>query len=259
MYKYMVMLFLVSFPFSSCPNEAIEDLLSEEILAIDIFDDSLYQEDPVFRFKKQKVHVVCSAALIPHMYEQRKRQYIRSLKRISQLGYQPYVVESCVAGPTFFDEYSSRVFYSRSNDSSLKNKGVNESVSMLKAFEAWNDIDDNDMILKLTGRYYLQSDKILRFLENNPQVDALAKFEKMERVSVLTGCFAMKFGLFKEMLRAFDYDKMERELICVEHEVGPYLNMLARQGKKVVRVENLGVEANVFGFIGSHEHDVVYW
>ena len=230
-------------------------------LSIDgLFDQATgnaYLDMPkLLKLMKRRIHIVCTAALIPIRYNQRKNQYIRSLNVLRRYGYDPYVVESCVAGPTFLDEHCNNVCYTLSNDAQLRNKGVNESVSLLMALEKWQFKDD-DIILKLTGRYLLQSDALLRFLENNEDVVALAKYAKENYSTVLTGCFAMRCDLMKKMYASFDYDWMEREMICVEHEVGPHLDELEKFGFKLVRAEHLGVEANVFGESGMD--GIVYW
>ncbi len=210
----------------------------------------------LLKLMKRNIRVVCTAAIIPRRYEQRKNQYIRSIQTLEGHGYSPYVVESCVAGPTFLDEYCNNVCYTLSNNAYLKNKGVNESVSLLMALQKWN-FNDDDIILKLTGRYVLQFDKLLRLLEEADDVAAVAKFEQMDRSSVLTGCFAMRYDLMKQMYASYDYEKLEKEMICIEHEVGPYLEQLEKEGFKLIRLGLLGIEANVFGGGGSDK--LTYW
>lgn len=219
-------------------------------------------KEKIARLMKRKIKVLCTAAIIPIKEEERKQQYSKALHRVIEFGYRPYIVESCVSGPSYFDGMSSTVFYSLSNNPALRNKGVNEFVSMIKAFQHW-DFDDEDMIIKLTGRYYFMSDSFIRFIEDAEDVDAAAKFVTVPAGptkgvdAVLTGCFAMKCGEFKKMLNHFDYDWLEREMICVEHVVGPYLNVLAQKGFRVSRRDRLDLEANMFYTHGSSE--ISYW
>lgn len=231
---------------------AVDDLISA------INDDRFSIDIPkLLRLMKRRIHIVCTAALIPMKYERRKNQYIRSFNRLIEFGYHPYIVEPCEQGPTFLEDYSKHLFYSRSNDLSLKNKGINESVSILKAFNAW-DFDEHDIIIKLTGRYFFLSDAFIRLLEDNEELMGAAKFEPFYNIdAALTGCFALRFDLFKEMLASFDYEKMEKESICIEHEVGPYMNTLAARGFNIARVEVLRVEANMFYTLGSEA--ISYW
>lgn len=228
------------------------------VVAIDaLFNNSPLIDMPkLLRLMKRKIHVVCTAALIPIKYEERKFQYMRGINRIIDLGYHPYVAESCVFGTSFLDDCSKRVLYTSSNNAALKNKGVNESVSLLSGLWYWN-FDDDDIILKLTGRYFLQSDAIIRLLEDDEDIVALAKFEKRDISSVLTGCFAMRCDLMKEMYASYDYDVMERDMICIEHAVGPYLDKLEEKGSKIIRVDCLDVEANMFFTQGTDE--ISYW
>lgn len=217
--------------------------------------------EKIYRLMKRKIHVVCTAAIIPIKADERKMQYIRSLSAINQFGYRPYIIESCVQGRTFLDDWAKQVLYTQTNDSRLQNKGVNEFTSMLHAFNYW-EFNDDDIIVKLTGRYVLRSDAFIRFLEDADDVDCAAKFVTVSMGdnsidAVLTGCFAMRFNLFKEMLESFDYEKFEREMICVEHAVGPHLNAITEAGVKVVRREKLDVEANMFYSHGSSE--ISYW
>jgi 5S rRNA maturation endonuclease (ribonuclease M5) len=233
---------------------AIDGLLSRILHGVDIIK--------LERLMKRKIHVLCTAAILPIKYEERKQQYTRALKRVSEFCYKPYIVESCVPGPTFLNDLSTEVLHTLSNNPHLKNKGVNEFVSMIKAFEHWS-FNDDDIIVKLTGRYFFQNDAFLRFLEDSSDIDCAAKFVTVPAGptkgvdAVLTGCFAMRCDLFKQMLTFFDYDWLEREMMCVEHVVGPYLNTLATKGIKVSRQDRLHVEANMFYTQGSDE--ISYW
>lgn len=230
-------------------------------LAVDTLfsaEDNTIDMPKLMQLMKRRIHVFCSSALIPKRWQQRQNQYVRSIEALISYGYYPYVAESCAAAPTFFDAYTNRVFYTLSNNASLNNKGVNESVSLLLGLQQCNFADE-DIILKITGRYFLQSDYIIRMLEDNPEIEALAKFVPITDTidAVLTGCFALRFDRFKEMLATFDYDKMEREMICVEYEVAAYLNREAKNGLKVMRTDRLDMEANMFGIDGSDE--LTYW
>ncbi len=223
------------------------------------FTPHVMNVEKIFRLMKRRIHVIGTAAIIPTLYEQRKKQYTRAINRIVEFGYHPYIVESCVRGPTFLDGLSKNTLYSKTNNASLKNKGVNEFKSLLYAFNEW-PFDDDDIIVKLTGRYFFQMDTLIRFLEDADDVDCAAKFLTVPITgvdAVLTGCFAMRFGLFKEMLEFFDYDELESGMVCVEHVVGPYLNNLSKKGYNVMRRQKLDVEANMFYTHGSNE--ISYW
>jgi len=190
--------------------------------------------------------IIYTAALINDKYEMRKDEYIRGIKTLDIYGYKPYIVESCKEpGVTFFDSYSPYVFYAYTNNATLKNKGVNECMSLIAAFKHYN-FDDNDMIIKLTGRYYFNSDKFFKAIQDNPNVDAFATRTPWNYDAVCTGCFALRYKYFKEMLSEFDYAKMEQGPIDVEDMVGLYLKKINLNGVKVLYLDSLDLTANVF-------------
>ena len=106
--------------------------------------------------------------------------------------------------------------------------------------------EDEDMIIKLTGRYLLDSPYLLKLAEDHPEVDAIAK-PFADGVKVFTGCFAMKCKHFKEMLSQLDYEEMEEYLIDIEEEVATYLKKLEMRGGNVVYVDHMDVTAYVAG------------
>lgn len=191
-----------------------------------------------------EIKFFCTAALINNQYEIRKQEYIACLKRISELGYQPFVVESCVQGPTFLDDYATDVFYSQTNNPRLRNKGVNEAVSMLASFSHFN-FQDDDMIIKFTGRYHMTSDRLIQLIKTNPEFDifviALNQYNQ-----TFTACFAMRYRLLKEMLQNIDYTHMENHMVNFERILGDYAQKSSLNGIKVLFIhEPLGVVCRV--------------
>jgi len=192
-------------------------------------------------YLSQETRVLCTSALLVNNFETRKLEYITSLEFLSARDYKPYVVEAIAQkGPTFFEDFTDQIFYSRVNNPGLQNKGVNEARSIMAALEHFN-FKDNDMILKLTGRYLFNSDSFLRLVENNCDVDAFIK--KDEYGQVFTGCFAMRCKYFKDMLRQLDLERMESSMISIEREVANYIGRNAHL--KVMEVEAVGVGARI--------------
>ena len=194
---------------------------------------------------KSEVHVIYTSALIPKCYEMRKKEYIKSLKIIKTYGYLPYIFESChPCSPSFFEEYTDRVCYTNSNDYQLKNKGVNEGRAIIEGFKHCR-FNGDDMIVKLTGRYWFNCRDFLQTVENHPEVDAFVKVTRGDPSSVITGCFAMRYKLFKEMVENFDYPKMEREMVDIERAVSAYVKQLQVRGHKIMLMDKLGFTANI--------------
>jgi len=201
----------------------------------------------------QQAKILYTAALLENNFETRKQEYIHSINILKEFGYKPYIVESCnKSGPTFFDEYSSHVCYAGTNDPTLRNKGVNEVLSLLAAFGEY-DFNDDDMIIKLTGRYFFENDLFLKFVEKNKKYDAIVSRDTRRQIFdrdivpiVFTGCFAMKYKYLKRMLEQLDLEKMERNIDKIlEREVTKYLFSFVQKGGTVVYLDKLHLTANI--------------
>lgn len=205
---------------------------------------------PMPQQQKENIHIICTSALIPYNYEMRKEEYIRCLQLVKDYGYDPYVFEACShTAPTFLEEYANHVFYSNSNDTQLINKGVNEAVSILAGFNHYQ-FNDDDMIIKLTGRYHLLNREFIQTVEEHPEVDIFVKVKEEYPIPfgyAYTGCFAMRYALFKKMLEELDLMQMEKDLLDIERVVANFAKKFLDKGGNVMYMENLGLSANIGG------------
>lgn len=181
------------------------------------------------------VRVVCTAALIDDNYQEREKQYTRSLTSLRRLGLDPYVVESCKQGPTFLNKYSNHVIYTQSNDASIKNKGVNEAVSLIIALKQWN-FDPEDIIVKITGRYAVLTNDFFKLIEQNPDADIFVR--AFSDHDIYSGLFAMRYKYFMEVLENIDFDIMANRPIAFEHIFGNYVNDVKNK-LKIVYLERV--------------------
>ena len=189
------------------------------------------------------VRIVCTTALIDYQFEERKKEYERSFNILKDYGHVPYIVESLCTGKTFLDEHSKHVCYTKTNNAFLKNKGVNEARSLQKGLATFG-FDDDDMIIKLTGRYFFNSNAFIQLAQNSAGIDAIVKYDRHRQV--ITGCCAMRYKYFKEMLDSIDYTTMEQQMINFEREMANYIRRKQRT-MKVQTVDKLNVTANIFG------------
>ncbi|HEX2978594.1 MAG TPA: hypothetical protein VHO47_05725 [Candidatus Babeliales bacterium] len=204
-----------------------------------------------------QVKILLTAALAATHYEIRKEQYIESLVRLSALGYKDvYVVEALMKnGPTFLDNYSKNIFYSQKNNSSWIYPGANEGITMLDALNHFN-FDPDDMIIKMTGRYYLITDSFFKLVQNNiEKYDVFVKPNLHTPGDIATACFAMRCRDLKEMLDSFDFNWVGTSYFSIELLVGRYIALKSNEGKlRVLYVDKLDVKANIYG--GSHRPDI---
>lgn len=178
------------------------------------------------------IKIVCTSALTPKNYEERKKQYIRGLSLLRDHGCDAYLVESIASGPTFLDEYCNHVCYTHSNNASLVNYGINEAVSLNIGLQRFN-FDPEDMIIKLTGRYPLESDEFIRLVEKNLDADVIARVWNED--DVCTGLFAIRLKYFLDFLNNYvDHARMDKYNIPLEHYFGSYVTKIKKEGAKIV-------------------------
>jgi hypothetical protein len=186
---------------------------------------------------------LCTAALIDNQYEMRKKEYEEVLSQIKAYGYPIYVVEAIKnSGPTFLDSYGDYIYYSRVNNIYLRNKGINEARSMFEALRYF-DINDDVLVVKLTGRYCFMSDLFMNMVMNNTQYDGFIK-PIDNNTQYFTGCFALRARYLKEFLMQLDYDRMEYYMINVEKEFKEYID---RKQLNINYVHYLDLKVNSFG------------
>ncbi len=191
-----------------------------------------------------EVKLLYTAAVIGADDEMRQSEYLHSLEVLKGLGVVPYVVEACCSA-SFFDACAGCVFYSKVNDASLKNKGVNEARSMLAALNFYQ-FDEEAMIVKLTGRYFFQDGYFFEAVKSDGESDAFVRRAPVQYpTSRFMGCFALRMKFFKRFLEGLDFEKMEREMICVEDELGRFL--LGTPEIRIHEMEALHVTANIYG------------
>lgn len=188
------------------------------------------------------VKILYTAAIINKHYEMRKEEFLHCLKTLQAFGYEPYIVESICQAPTFFDNYTKQILYTQTNNPSLHNKGVNEAISMAAGMR---NFDDNDMIVKISGRCYFTSDKFLRQIEQDPEADAFVKYDPQGQV--FTGCFALRAKYLKELLASINYTVMETHMINFEKIVAQYIENIKRRGAKIRVISDVGLIAHYFG------------
>lgn len=196
------------------------------------------------QIESQKLVILCTASLIPVRFEERKNEYIEVLSQLRGLKIPFYVVENHLAsGPSFLNDYCDNVLYVACNNMSMRNKGVNEAFSMVKALDSL-ELDGQDMVIKLTGRYSFRHFNLLKLIEANNNYDVFVKYDFCGQV--YTGCYAMRYHYMKKMVNQMDLARMESEMISIETVVADFVSRQVNS-EKVHVVEDLGIMARFFG------------
>lgn len=198
----------------------------------------LNTQNSLYGALNERIKIVCTSALKPQNYEERKQQYIHALSLLkNKYGFDFYLVESIANSPTFLDEYCNHICYTHSNDASLVNYGINEAVSLIMAFEQLN-FEPDTMIIKLTGRYPLENDEFIKIVEQNMDADVIAR--TWHEGDACTGLFAIRLRYFVDFLtNHIDFAKMETHNIPLEHFFGAYITKIKKEGAKIVPLKKM--------------------
>ena len=205
---------------------------------------SNFNKDHFLQKLSHNIHIVCTAALIDNQSQMRKKEYEKSLTTILRFGFHPYVFESVKAEKSFLDTLSHHIFYTQTNNTSLRNKGVNEAMAMIEGLKRTN-FSPNDMIIKITGRYLFTNDAFIRLVEQHPETDIFIKCDN--RGTTFTGCYAIRHKYLQAFLDQLHLKNMELNMVGMEHEFGNYVQQAKKNGARVVVTNQLGVTANIFG------------
>lgn len=188
--------------------------------------------------------VLFTSALIEENYELRKIQYLKSIDSLAEyIDKKKIKIIECYDSDTdFFNELDLKLFLSKSNNS-FRNKGAKEC-DCLRYFLLNNDfIDDNELIIKLTGRYQILSNIFFSELTNNLGYDFYGKL--MDGGSqIFTGFFGIKKKFLFDFLNTVNLDKMENEMINVERLIKEYVDSNRINSHFI---KNLGLRALIYG------------
>ncbi len=117
----------------------------------------------------------------------------------------PIIVENNGKRPTFLDDFSCNIVYTDNNKNKHPHKGFNEMEDILQVIKECN-IQDDDMIIKLTGRYFPTGDHLFKHVKNTMhETDAFVKFYNVatrvfEKFDCILGFYAMRCKFLKKFV-----------------------------------------------------------
>jgi hypothetical protein len=146
----------------------------------------------------------------------RKERYLYAIKETLNVLPQeitPIIVENNGKRETYLDNFYNginavrgetpvKVLYTENNTQQFKSKGTNELLDIKEVIEKC-DIKDDDLIIKLTGRYRVLSPKFFEdVIANQKDYDAFVKFFgtcslKFELYDCILGFYAMRAKYIK--------------------------------------------------------------
>lgn len=193
----------------------------------------------------EQIHVLFTSALIDRQYERRKDEYLVSIGQLRSLGFDPWVIEATNIHSSFYDQVTQRVLYPNQNNLALRNKGVNELASIRECFSKL-PFDDDDIVIKITGRYFLKDNSFIEEIKATQSMyDVWGLYGKhfVGKNHLVTGCFAMRWKVFKEVMGSIDLIKAEVDYISVEQLIA---EQIEQRQLRLKRVNDLHLTARVF-------------
>jgi len=134
-------------------------------------------------------------------YDIRKKEYLHAIS--TSISYfpveiNPIIVENSSASPTYLDNFKHNgenipVLYTGNNDQNINNKGVIELFDIKDVIQHFS-IKDDDIIIKLTGRYILKSPLFLNEVIKHPEISAFIKFFNVDTNEFNPSCSVL--GLY---------------------------------------------------------------
>ena len=140
--------------------------------------------------------------------DKREKRYIECIQQLltlikNDLSIKHIIVENNGLRETYLNNLDCDVYYTNNNNKDFAHKGQNELLDIKDVINHY-DIKDDDVIIKITGRYKLLSSEFINLVKNNINIyDVFIKFfnvctkEYMFNDCVL-GLFAIKCKYIKD-------------------------------------------------------------
>ena len=173
---------------------------------------------------------------------ERKERYLYAIGDTLKLLPQeitPIIVENNGKRETYLDNLGVKVLYTENNKLSFKSKGTNELLDIKEVIDKCN-IQDDDIIIKLTGRYRVLSSKFFEdIIANQGSYDAFLKFFgtcslKFELYDCILGCYAMRAKYIK-LCNHYSIDNYKSAEIA-------FARYVRFSGARLKEIETLDVE-----------------
>lgn len=189
--------------------------------------------------------ILFTSAIISKHEKEREAEYFNSYQNLLTFipESQIQVIECYLTNDLYFRnpiaKYAKKIFYSNTHNPYIRNKGVLEAKGLIEFFNK-TKISDDQVCIKLTGRYYMMESE---FIEASKKHDACYTTDSHNQA--FTGCIAMRARLFKEFLLNLDLDQMERDMINIEFLAARFLEKKSEEGFSVHHMKPIHVWSKI--------------
>lgn len=170
--------------------------------------------------------------------EHRKNRYIECIQQLLTLidndsSIKPIIVENN-NNKSYLDDLNCDICYTNNNVHECYHKGVNELLDIKEVINRYN-IQDNDTIIKLTGRYKLLDLSFINLIKEN-NYDAYIKFFNVcEKSFVFNDCVLGLFAIKCKYLKNFNYT-------CIKSPECEFADYVRKNVNNLMEVKHLNLE-----------------
>ena len=143
---------------------------------------------------------------------QRQNRYTECIKSLLSLiendsSIKPIIVENNGVRQTFLDNFNCDIVYTDNNKLNLLHKGFNELLDIKEVINKYN-IHDEDIVIKLTGRYKILNLNFINLVKNNCEnIDAFVKFFNVCELKYMDyDCVLGLFAIKSKYLKYLNYN-----------------------------------------------------
>ena len=154
-------------------------------------------------------------------FENRKKRYIECIETAKLINkklndqIKIIIVENNGIRNTFLDELEVDVLYTENNNYNSNNymlhKGPNEMMDIKDVIHKYN-INDEDVVIKLTGRYKLLNNSFFKLIiDSNNRYDVFMKFADISRgIYKKNDCAMGLYGIRSKYLKKFEFKLQDK-------------------------------------------------
>lgn len=167
------------------------------------------------------IYIIITTCLLDDDFESRKVQYQNGINRLLEviqyhsIECKPIIVENNGPRKTFLDDFAIPILYTDNNKQSIE-KGLKEFADIKECMHHFN-IQDDDFIVKLTGRYIIDmNSQFFKILKNlDEKTDCIIKYGWWENpcdiqlADCITGLIGARCKYVKMIDVSIDYEVIE--------------------------------------------------
>jgi hypothetical protein len=150
-------------------------------------------------------------------YDIRKNNYITSINKTLSLlppEIKPIIVENShnsESEKTYLDDLDCEIIYTNNNQIKYPHKGINELLDIKYVIDKLK-IQDDDTIIKITGRYHVDNDYFFKFvINNNNRYEAFVKFFNVCTLQYMQyDCVLGMYAIKCKYLKQFKYTDLSK-------------------------------------------------